>query len=236
MRLPSPQRTKAPSWHCSRPSDSSARLSIAAGRESDGQVVHARMPYTARHKKIAANAMLSALIDEHLRAADRRRQSPLRIPRHAAGAGMSAAHGAAPLQPQRLRVARHLQIAAAHALALRVEQFAQAFPVDRAGRAAAVELLVVQQRAHLEDAGRRLDAPSRRVGRARARAGPACARRSKRSSSGAEHAQRAVGACAASRRPTAPCRRGAACGRPSARRRRRGSCRSSPSPTASGCR
>src|SRR5687767_12011206 len=76
------------------------------------------------------------------------------------------------LEPQRLRVAGHLEIAAPDAPPARVLQIAQSFPVDGTGRTPAVEFLVVQQCLHPEDAGRRLDAPSGRVGRARARAGP----------------------------------------------------------------
>jgi GGDEF domain-containing protein len=57
------------------------------------------------------------------------------------------------------RVAGHLQVAQADAPPVGVQQFAQAFPVHRAGAAAAVEFLRVQQRLHLAS-GRRACPPA----------------------------------------------------------------------------
>ncbi len=47
------------------------------------------------------------------------------------------------LHPQRLRIPRHLQIPAPNPLAVAAQKVAQALPVNRAGRLAAVEFLVV---------------------------------------------------------------------------------------------
>src|SRR3990167_723545 len=60
---------------------------------------------------------------------------------------------------QPLGVARHLQVAPAHALAVAVEQVRQAFPVHRAGALAAVEFLRVDHGPDGVDLRRRADAP-----------------------------------------------------------------------------
>ena len=65
-----------------------------------------------------------------------------------AGARAEARGGNRSAQPQPPGVAGHLQVAEADPAAPRVEQFAQAFPVDGAGAGAAVEFLRVEQRAH----------------------------------------------------------------------------------------
>ena len=76
------------------------------------------------------------------------------------------------LQPQRRRVAGHLQVAAPHQALVAVKHLAQAFPVNGAGRAAAIQLLRFKHRFYGVKVRWRAHQPLHLVARLAARAFP----------------------------------------------------------------